>query len=127
MSEEGLPISTKQKQNNDNNDQNIEKNSNESKSHQLPIGTKPEDVTGKEILEIGYVLPRPLPDSAREINAAALHDDVDVVAGTAQEAVTDIAADHKGADAPLGSDITDYPEDGPVQKLVGYRWHSISS
>ena len=52
MSEEGLPISTKQKQNNDNNDQNIEKNSNESKSHQLPIGTKPEDVTGKEILDV---------------------------------------------------------------------------
>ena len=54
MSEEALPISTKKNPNNNNNDQNIDKNSNESQSHQLPIvaGTKPEDVTGKEILDV---------------------------------------------------------------------------
>ena len=67
-----------------------------------------------EILEIGNILPGRLPDGAREINPAPLHDDVDIARGATQETVAHIAPDHEGANAPAGSYFADYLEDRSI-------------
>ena len=82
---------------------------------------------GAEILEIGDVLLRLLPHGLREIDPTPLHDDVDVGARAAEEAVAHEAADHERTPPPLGSYLADDAEDRTVKKLGGYRGHSISS
>ena len=73
------------------------------------------------------MLMRPLPHGPGEIDAAPLHDDVDVGARATEETVTHEASDHEGTHPPLGSDLTDDAENRAVQKLGGYRGHNISS
>lgn len=70
-----------------------------------------------EILEIGHVAAGLRAKFEREVDSAALHHHVDVVALAAEETVAHVAAYDEGAH-PLGcGDFRNYPEYGFVEEL----------
>ena len=62
----------------------------------------------------------------RKLHPAALDDDVDVVAGAAEETVAHIAADDERTNAHLPRGLGNDPEYRPVKVSFRYRLHNSS-